>query len=245
MIQLTPDAVRVGMWTAGEKLSHRGADEGYGWHAILRAAFGDWAPKPFRLVQHPRRPLQLLGYTTADEASLRSHAAAFADPSVTAAVNLKSLAVKSMPDSFSSGQHLGFDVRFRPTIRQHIGGDRAKTRERDAFLVAVEKAGPRSGRAEVNRETVYADWLNRQLDAGGARLINTRASALRRSRISRRDQGRRLKSGIEGPDVTFVGTLEVQIPEVFLQFLARGVGRHRSFGFGMLLIKPCEKSDRC
>ena len=34
------------------------------------------------------------------------------------------------------------------------------------------------------------------------------------------------------------GELEVGDSERFLHLLARGVGRHRTFGFGMLLLRP-------
>jgi CRISPR system Cascade subunit CasE len=130
-------------------------------------------------------------------------------------------------------------VRIRPTIRQHVNGDRTTSRERDAFLAAAEKAGPRESRPDLDREAVYADWLRRHLEAGGAKLLNdVRAVALRRTRVSRRNNERRLNGGIEGPDATFAGTLEVAAPEVFRHLLARGVGRHRAFGFGMLLLRP-------
>ena len=41
-----------------------------------------------------------------------------------------------------------------------------------------------------------------------------------------------------GPDVVMQGRLRVSDPQAFAQLLARGVGRHRAFGFGMLLLRP-------
>jgi len=239
MLQLQPDAARAGLWIAGEGLSKRGADDGYGWHALLKAAFGDLAPQPFRLIERPRKPLGLLGYTRADAAALRDHAAAFADPAVAAALGVEGLAVKRMPDAFRPGQRFGFDVRVRPTIRQHVGGDRNESRERDVFLATIEKAGPRESRADLDRAAVYSEWLRGRLEAHGATLIEARPLAMRRTRVSRRNVARELRSGIEGPDATFGGTLEVGNPDDFHRLLARGVGRHRAFGFGMLLLRPC------
>lgn len=238
MIRLDPDVARVTRWGVAEGI---GRDEDYAWHAILKAAFGENAPKPFRLVERPRRPLQLLGYTAADETALRNYATAFADPAVISALNLESLAVKRLPDTFSPGQRLGFEVRVRPTIRQHVGGDRTKSRERDAFLAEIERAGPRQSRPDLDRARVYADWLGRHIEAGGAKLCEARIVTLRRTRVSRRDSNRDLKGDIEGPDATFVGTLAISEPEMFRRLLARGVGRHRAFGFGMLLLKPACK----
>ncbi|MEE8524028.1 MAG: type I-E CRISPR-associated protein Cas6/Cse3/CasE [Thermoanaerobaculia bacterium] len=42
----------------------------------------------------------------------------------------------------------------------------------------------------------------------------------------------------ERPDALLTGTLEVTDPDAFATLLARGVGRHRAFGFGMLLLRP-------
>ena len=43
---------------------------------------------------------------------------------------------------------------------------------------------------------------------------------------------------LEGPDAWFRGTLAIVDPNAFAALLARGIGRHRSFGFGCLLIAP-------
>ena len=55
-------------------------------------------------------------------------------------------------------------------------------------------------------------------------------------RLQRRAGGRQIFS--RRPDVTFRGTLQVTDPDRFHALLARGVGRHRAFGFGMLLLRP-------
>ena len=41
-------------------------------------------------------------------------------------------------------------------------------------------------------------------------------------------------------EAVFEGTLEVRDAALFQGLLARGVGRHRAFGFGMLLLRPAE-----
>jgi CRISPR system Cascade subunit CasE len=47
-------------------------------------------------------------------------------------------------------------------------------------------------------------------------------------------------SGQQGgsPDAVFTGTLVVARPAEFMGLLARGIGRHRAFGYGMLLLRP-------
>ena len=43
---------------------------------------------------------------------------------------------------------------------------------------------------------------------------------------------------IVGPDVVLKGRLQVDDSDAFTQLLRRGIGRHRAFGFGMVLLKP-------
>ena len=67
-------------------------DDGYGWHALLTAAFGrDLAPKPFRVFDRRGRSTQLLAYAQADAAVLRARAADFADPKVMVALVIDTL----------------------------------------------------------------------------------------------------------------------------------------------------------
>lgn len=249
MIRLDPDLARVSRWGAAQGVARSGVDDGYLWHALLKAAFGDLAPKPFRLIE-PQGGIgraYLVGYTHADAAALRAHAEAFADPAVAEAVGLASLAGKAMPDAFTPGTRLGFEVRLRPTVRQTRDGDRTRKREIDVFLQAASRdpTGPKP-----DRLAVYADWLVTQLGAG-ARLDGVRLEAQRRARILRRSQPaddgtRRLDAhGRQGggPDIVLSGALVIEDALAFAGLLARGIGRHRAFGFGMLLLKPAASAS--
>ena len=40
------------------------------------------------------------------------------------------------------------------------------------------------------------------------------------------------------PDATIHGTLRVSDPDRFAEALRRGVGRHRTYGYGMVLLRP-------
>jgi len=64
LLRFDPDMARVAVWLAAEDLTPRdNEDDGYGWHALLTAAFGrDLAPKPFRIFARRGRPTQLLAY---------------------------------------------------------------------------------------------------------------------------------------------------------------------------------------
>jgi CRISPR system Cascade subunit CasE len=135
-------------------------------------------------------------------------------------------------------------VRVRPVVRSTDG------RDRDAFLHAIDPNGEGSGTAPeldqgalLERTAIYSEWLDKQLSRNGAaRVSQVRVEAFRLTRVVRRERsaedGKRKTSKTTGPDVTFKGLLQVDDGEAFASLLARGVGRHRAFGFGMLLLRP-------
>jgi CRISPR system Cascade subunit CasE len=239
MIRLNPDIGRAMEWGAREEILKPGGDDGYLWHVLLKRAFGEHAPKPFRLVE-PRGggEAYLLGYTASARESLAAHAAAYADPTVAEALRLSSLGAKAMPEVFAAGHRLGFEVRLRPVVRQTLNGDRDRKREIDVYLQRC-LAQPEAPKPE--RTAVYREWLAAALRQGGASLDVMSIAWLRRFTIIRRGASRDLSSHGKkggGPDLCLRGTLTVVEPAKFQPLLARGVGRHRSFGFGMLLLKP-------
>jgi len=244
MLRLEPVMPKVAHWGLAKGVARPGIDDGYLWHALLKAAFGDLAPKPFRLIEPQRGRPYLLGYHAADKLALLSHAETFAEPDALEAIGLSSLAVKAMPTEFASGTRLGFETRVRPVVRTTRNDPIAPGREVDVFL-ATAKSRPDE---KLDRGTIYADWLARALAKGGAELAprTMRLVAVRRTRLLRRGapnaEGQRhlTQTGKKGggPDLVIAGELNVSDPAAFRAFLARGVGRHRAFGFGMLLLRP-------
>lgn len=246
LLRLDPDARASARWFAAENLLPREDEDGsYRWHALLTAAFGaQLAPKPFRVLVRRGRPIQLLAYSTADPAALDAALRDFADPVVLEALGLakRPLAAKAMP-RFAAGRRLGFSLHVRPSVRTDRAGDRAKTAEIDAFVAAL-RAAEAGGLPRPDREAVYAKWIRARLAAGGARVClrpngepDMRFDGLARAPAVRRDAGRRLVR-VEGHAATVAGVLEVADADAFAALLARGVGRHRAFGYGMLLLSP-------
>lgn len=262
MIELRPEILKATAWMMEQPrgIIRSGHDDGYGWHAILAAAFGDVAPKPFRIIELAGRKPQLLAYTSAGPMELIEHARLHADPAVYRALGIDAIAHKPMPNSFRIGQRFGFEIRVRPTVRQDRDGDRHRARERDAFLAAIDAEPlPRGARPDLVREAVYQNWFEKRLgDAarlapGSFRLAKLNRTILLRPKQTgnldtttdkRRDLVRvGLERGVKGeqggsPDAIIQGTLTIANPTQFHALLARGVGRHRSFGFGMLLLRP-------
>lgn len=210
-------------------------DLGYAVHGWLRDALGDMAPTTFRLMPQHKDTLRLLGYAAVDADTLREHVQLFASPTAAEVCDWTIAASKDMGDIvWSTGQRLGFEVRVCPVVRGENG-------ERDAFLaqLPVEQDMP----SPSSRSGVYRQWLEAKLspaaDLGektfelkGFRLI----SLWRQGRTN--GQGGRTGRRLLRPDVLLSGRLTINEPDAFGRLLQRGIGRHRAFGFGMLLLRP-------
>ncbi len=213
-------------------------DLGYGLHAWLAASFGPLAPKPFRLVapRHYEHRARLLAYASCDGDALREQAELFALPAAQAVCDLTAgLATAVLPttDRFAVGRRLGFEVLCCPVARRAADG-----RERDVFLHAADHAGDG---VPIDRSRIYVDWLSRQLEPGAsleeARMEEFALVSQLRQRHGDGREGRR-KTRLTRPRVLLRGTLAIRDSQAFRETLRRGVGRHRAFGYGMLLLRP-------
>ena len=86
-----------------------------------------------------------------------------------------------------------------------------------------------------SREGVYADWLAGRLE-GAARV--------EAARLARFCHHHAVRAGraIEGPDAVMHGALTIVDPGRFAAALATGIGRHRAYGYGMILLRPPPRS---
>jgi CRISPR system Cascade subunit CasE len=219
----------------------RQLDEGYLAHAVLRELWQEYAPTPFLLRGHGRN-VEAWGYSALDSEALREHAAAFGDPMLIEVLDggVEAIASKQMP-SFSSGRRVGFLIRVCPIVRLANGRGAQKGREVDAFLAKCWQVGPD---VTVSREDVYRTWFEDRMnpERAGARIERVAVDSHQRERFVRRMQptvhGDRPAKTIERPDVRLSGELLVKNPVLFGEVLRRGIGRHKAFGFGMLLLVP-------
>lgn len=211
----------------------RDVDLGYLVHSAADATFGPGTLRPFSVTEHTRCA-RVLAYTQQDEGMLRSNAQAFADPSDHAAWDWEGLAVKRMPDHFEQGRQLGFCLRACPVVRSMGWDGRPAGREIDVFLSTCARVGRD---VTVDRQAVYVRWLSAQLERSGVSLVRGAVDKFQLVRLLRRTQGTsRASHKLKRPSVTFQGVLEIQDEDGFSALLRRGVGRHRAFGFGMLLL---------
>jgi CRISPR system Cascade subunit CasE len=238
LVQLSLDTRRLFALGRQLHLPLESADVDYLAHCALSALFGRHCPKPFRSHSARGGRLPILGYSQAPESALREHADQFGDPLAHAAIDWDGFAVKAMPASFAVGRRYGFEVRACPTLRKHAASDRHKKgAEVDVFLSRCWEVGDPS--IPVDREAVYLDWLKERLSDGGARLESGQLTSFQRSHLLRRRQGgERGSRRLERPDALLRGNLAVVDPDAFAGMLRRGIGRHRTFGFGMLLLRP-------
>lgn len=228
-------------------------DSGYLVHAGLKAVLGEAAPKPFLIEHEDRDPLPVLAYGSRSLAELRRLAEAGEHARL---VRWEAAVERELPLPLAPGRRLGFTVTACPTVCIARGvGAFDPGSEQDAYVAWLRRQGfPDERRRDPEeRARVYLDWLAARLGPA-ARIETARLAALRGVRLWRKggpSRPRALSYGRAGFDrargrggildrrsVTFAGVLTVEDSAAFTALLARGVGRHRAFGFGMLLLRP-------
>ena len=242
-------------WAGNRGLMRHGSfDEGYALHVLLSAMFGKAVVQPFRLFASPRRiGAALYAYSDVDADELRKTAEAVAPPDCLAVIDWRQIRSKPMPSPFETCRRLGFDVRVRPVRRlRHDLMDPQSNRliskgsEVDAFKLQAMRRFPNgwadphkaASKNGIRRESVYSGWLSERFGDAVA-IEHCKLVAFKRSRVVR-GKGR----GPEGPDATLHGTLAVSKPTDFSRILRKGVGRHRAYGYGMLLLRPPKTNGR-
>lgn len=215
---------------------NRGHDEDFGYaiHGWLKDALGEFSPRTFRPMEQRNGAFRLLGYSKGDADAIRKHVQLFASPQAAAVCDWERVASKPIGGiSWQRGQKLGYEVRVCPVVRGKQG-------ERDAFLAQLPNGGAPTVK---DRASVYRDWLSSRLY--GAASLEADAFNLKAFRLASTWRqggpiGARGRTGcrLVRPDALLIGQLRVQEPEAFRALLHRGIGRHRAFGFGMLLLRP-------
>ncbi len=254
MLQITVDleALLRSMSALGLRWDPRQGelDVDYLVHAGLRRLFAEVAPQPFRVLPHPTHAGRrwVLGYGFEDASALAGKLAA-APGERRGIVIADGIRSRPMPERWRVGQRYRFEVRCCPVIRRSSDGPltnagRPAWRRGSEVDVFVARAGSDPKR-NWTRQDVYREWLIDRLgdvvevDPDEVRLTGFRLTPLIRGMASRDREGRRRFRRVpRRPDAVLRGTLEVREPDGFSRLLARGVGRHRAFGFGMLLLRP-------
>ncbi len=144
-----------------------------------------------------------------------------------------------MPTEWAEGQALGFEVRVRPVCRtrKYSSQQSGKTiREYDAFTMEAVSATEDQPNT-LPRHEVYTAWLAQQMEQIANLTLHQDQTALICYQSTRSFRKRNTRP-VSGPDAVLRGTLSIGNPEEIPRILDRGIGRHRAYGYGMLLLKP-------
>ena len=221
-------------------------DRDHALHRILIETMGPLAPRPHRVFfpNNPDKAATLYGYTQANADALRAMAQACANPLQTEVLPPDSIMTKPMPTNWRQGETFGFDIRVRPIRRfkrntpprPKPGGPypRRTSREIDISLhINQERRAHNLPRLPTG--TLYVNWLQTLFaDQGGAALITDATSI---HSLNQTPTNHKKPSPILGPDLVIQGALTVTDPSAFQRLIASGIGRHKTYGYGMLIIR--------
>ena len=84
--------------------------------------------------------------------------------------------------------------------------------------------------------SVYAEWLKDLFAQQTGALIDPRSVTILSFRKTPKNHKHPDK--YTGPDAVMQGVLTVNDPEAFARLLSKGIGRHKAYGYGMLMIRP-------
>ncbi len=226
-------------WLAKNNLE---CDEGLALHHALTEVFGPGVLKPFRLMVPPRKASgSIYGYCRQTPDELRA-ATNICPPEYNDLFGFGQLATKPMSTSFPIDRKLGFDIRIRPVRRVRKPDDGMVGGETDAYLHEARQKFPDAllgaeqsmEKAERTREAVYIDWLNEKMN-GAAEITPDNPAKLAHFR---RTLAVRNGVAIEGPDAILQGILTIKKTDGFAKLVSDGIGRHKAYGYGMLLLRP-------
>ncbi len=204
-------------------------DEGLALHHFLSEAFGKSMLQPFRLMA--AHGANLYAYTSIDEKTLSETAKDVATPEILTVLSVDEIKQKTMPSDWPVGKKLGFELRTRPMRRlKETTGKFRKGAEVDAYLLHRT----RHETDRQSRASIYSEWLDNRVSEAFS-IENLRIKSLTQTSIKRNSQQQL------GPDIIYTGDLTINGAQNFQNKLVAGVGRHRAYGYGMLLLRPLTK----
>ena len=143
---------------------------------------------------------------------------------------------KEFEPALSPGDKLVFSLRANATVSRPRG-DTKRAGKRDDVVMAALNAVPSGERAAARKELIRREglaWLRRQGVAAGFEFDerDVRVDGYQPLTI-RGDGNNALKLSV----IELDGMLTVRDPNIFLGKLARGFGRGKAFGLGLMLIR--------
>lgn len=153
---------------------------------------------------------------------------------------------KEFAPALEKGDRLGFSLLANPAVTHWRVIDGKKVRRRDDVVMHALSTVPKEERALKRPQIIEAEgrsWLESQSARAGFEISAADAltidgyDQLEIDRDPVRSPAARRRSTISASVLSFDGCLTVVEPELFLENLARGFGRARAFGCGLMLIR--------
>jgi CRISPR system Cascade subunit CasE len=220
-------------------------DEGAALHRFIRETFGASAFSTFRLFQPARSRMgTLYAYSHNDADHHRDTASCTGVPDSAELFKLASMKSQPRPkDAWKPDQRIGFSIKCRATRKSSLVGDQVTGRGRreaevDTYLHELEAHQQGYITDTPTREESYRRWLLAKLQGDGSphreaiSEIDFSINVLNQSPVYRHGKWSK------GPDVTFNGNLSIKDPIAFANLLKTGIGKHKAYGYGMLLLRP-------
>jgi CRISPR system Cascade subunit CasE len=142
---------------------------------------------------------------------------------------------KAFEPALSPGDRLIFNLRANATIGRPRGDKRAG--KRDDVVMAALNTIPKHQRAERRKEIIQSEglaWLRRQGAAAGFEFDDGGIAVDGYEPLTIRDNA---KNALRLSVIEFDGMLTVREPDSFVAKLARGFGRGKAFGLGLMLVR--------
>ena len=152
---------------------------------------------------------------------------------------LLEVASKPFAPVLTVGDRLTFDLHVNPTVDRRSGRD---TRQRADVVMDAIHALPKGARAEARDAAVTTatrDWFATRAGEGGydPDTLKIEPRGYRVQRIPRTGPDGRVQGPIHLGIVDLTGALTVTDPDAFTARLAKGFGRAKAFGCGLMLIR--------
>ena len=141
---------------------------------------------------------------------------------------------KPFVPSLQAGDRLAFSLRANPTVARKRGAAPGERGRRSDVVMDAIKPLPKGERASPRQEAMQQageTWLRRQGERHGFSLERLRADRYRILRPPHR------QSRMQIATLDFDGVLSVTEPTDFIPALAKGFGRAKAYGCGLMLIR--------
>lgn len=142
------------------------------------------------------------------------------------------------PTHIQTGTELRYFLRANPTVdRKYADGETRRVGIGLNRTLQAERMGV-DPEEVPQREKQLTDWLKQRGEAGGFTVETCLAGPTITRQIWRTARPKRGERPMTLHEVELTGKLRVTNPEAFAQTLARGVGRGKAFGYGLLMVRP-------